>query len=113
QCRDLFFAIVDHSRIAEDYDRSIVHRMMERGTRQHKSVNERDCDAHIDSLTHIAQHSTGLRTVNDELVINARVTRGNNHRLAIKDKTDVTDEAFIQDLIDNFAIMTAALGQAL
>src|ERR1700677_507102 len=42
-----------------------------------------------------------------------RVIRGNHERLAVDDETHVTDEALIQNGVDRFAVILAAVGESL
>src|SRR5436190_15749959 len=51
--------------------------------------------------------------MNDQMLVDARVTGRDHHRLPIQDKADMADKRFIQDLIDDLAIVAAAFWQAL
>src|SRR5438067_1098237 len=109
----LLFSIVDDRRPTEDHYRSIVHRMMKCGSCQHQSVDQSHCDANINSLPQHAQHATGLRTMNDQFVFDACVAGRNHKWLAVNDESNMANKTFVQDSIDNFALMTAALRQSL
>src|ERR1700677_5261663 len=46
-------------------------------------------------------------------LVDPRVIRGNHERLAVDDETHVTDEALIQNGVDRFAVILAAVGESL
>src|SRR5713226_1045288 len=49
--------------------------------------------------------------MNEESIARARVAGGNDDWLAVNGKADMTDEAFVENLIDRPASERAALGQ--
>ena len=48
--------------------------------------------------------------MNVEFVINTRVARRYHNRMRINYKTDMTNETFVQNSVDSFAIEMTALG---
>src|SRR5689334_13327112 len=82
--------------------------MMKRGSREHERVKQRHRHTRVDSVCERAQHAARLRTVNVELVVNAGIARRDHHRMTVDDKTDMTNETFVQDFVDSFAIEVAA-----
>src|SRR6266478_116429 len=86
---------------------------MKSRARQHQSIDQSHRHADIDSLPQCPQHPAGLRTVNDESISHARVAGGNYEGLSVNSKADVTDKTLVQNLVDYFSIVAAALRQAL
>jgi hypothetical protein len=82
--------------------------MMKSRSREHESVEQRDGYTRVESTCERAQHSARLRTVNVELVVNARIAGRYHDRMAVNHKTDMTNESFIQDSVDSFAVEVAA-----
>ena len=50
--------------------------------------------------------------MNEEIVVNSRVARGDHKRLSINDKSDVADKTLVKDSVNSFAIEMTALGQS-
>src|SRR6266571_5683049 len=86
--------------------------MMKGRTCQHETINQSHRDAYIEALRESAQHAAGLRAVDIQLVSDTRVSRGNDEGPAVHRKADMTDEAFVQDLIDEIPIIDSALGKS-
>src|SRR5207244_4704738 len=87
--------------------------MMKGRTCQHETIKQSHRDAYVDAFRESAQHAAGLRAVNVHLVFDARISRGNDEGPAVHRKADMTDEAFVQDLIDEIPIIDPALGKTL
>src|SRR5436309_6285013 len=81
---------------------------MKSRTGQHQTINQSHCEADLNSLPQRAQHATGLRAMNEHLVTEARVTGGNHEWLAINREANMADETFVENLIDQFAVVAAA-----
>src|SRR5439155_23281526 len=82
-------------------------------TGQHQTINQSHCEADLNSLPQRAQHATGLRAMNEHLVTEARVTGGNHEWLAINREANMADETFVENLIDQFAVVAAAIWKTL
>jgi hypothetical protein len=87
--------------------------MMKRRARQNKAIDQRHRHAQINFPSQRAQHSAGPRTVDDQVVTDARVTGRNHDRLIVGDEPYVTDKTFIEDCVDDFTIETTAFWQTL
>src|SRR2546426_4014446 len=87
--------------------------MMKGGTCQHEPIKQRYRDAHVNALRKRTQHAARLRAVNEQLVFDARITRGNHERPAVNRKANVTNEAFVENLIDEIPIIDCPLGKTL
>ena len=83
--------------------------MMKRRTRQHETINQRHRNAYVDALRERPQHADGLRAMKVHLVFGARVAGRNNKRPALNRKANMTDEAFVQDAVNQLSIKDAAL----
>ena len=83
--------------------------MIEDGAREDKAVGERDGDANGNSITEIAKHAAGRGAVEIESITQTSEECGNHVRLAIHGKSDMAREGFIENLVDAFAIVDAAL----
>jgi hypothetical protein len=113
QSDDFFVVRGDGARGAENNCAAIVHRMMEGGTRENKSIEERDRDADRHTFGEFAQHAAGSGAVDVERVALAAVAGGDHIGLAIESETDVANEGFVENFEDDIAIVGSALGQAL
>src|SRR5688572_14385634 len=87
--------------------------MMEGGTRQHETIKESYCNAYVYILCDRSQHAAGLRTMNVELIVNARVASGNHVWPAIDGETDMADKAFIEDSVNKFTVVNTAFWKTL
>jgi methionyl aminopeptidase len=81
---------------------------MECGTRENESINERDGNANGNSLSGGVQHPAGGSAVNVESVSSAAVAGRNHIRLAIDNEADVANHGFVQDFVNNIAVVVAA-----
>jgi hypothetical protein len=54
-----------------------------------------------------------LGAVNVQLVSDAAVTGGNNHRCSVYNKANVTDKAFVEDFVNQLAVVMPPRGKAL
>ena len=77
-------------------------------SRKHQTINKSNRYTNIDPLCECLQHPTGLRAMDVKIVIDARVTGRYDERLTIDYKTNVTDETFVENGIDRFAIEVSA-----
>src|SRR5260370_19101256 len=84
---------------------------MKSRTGQHQTVNQSHREADLNSLPQRAQHGTGLRAMNEQLVANARGTCGNHEWLAVNREANMADETFVKNLIDQLAVVAAAIWQ--
>jgi hypothetical protein len=87
--------------------------MIERRPGQHQTVDQSHRYADIDSLPQTAEHPAGLRPMDYDAISHASVAGGNYERFSVDSKADVTDETFIQNLVDYNSIIAAALRQTL
>src|SRR6185503_4771498 len=111
--RHLLLSIFNDPRATEDHHRTIVHRVMKRRPREHQTIDDRHRHTRIETTRQRTQHSTSLRAVDVELVINTGVTSRDHERLTLRRKPDVTDKPLVQNSVDSFAIEMTALGEAL
>src|SRR5579872_7010766 len=86
--------------------------MMEDRTREHESVHKRDRYANVDAASGRTQHAARGRPVDVELVAKARIAGRDREWLAVDDKADVTDVAFVENAVNLIFIVGAALGEA-
>ena len=85
----------------------VVHRAC-----KHEPVEECDRDTHGEALFDLTQHAAGGGAVNIEVCVLAPVGCGNHEGLSVSEEADVTQEAFVEDAIDGFTIVDAAVGLA-
>src|SRR5712691_7925903 len=85
--------------------------MMKRRARQYQTINQSHRDAYVDALRESAQHAAGLRAVDIQLVFDARVAGGNNEGPAVHREADMTDETFVQNLVDEIPVIDASFGK--
>jgi len=90
-------------------DGAVVHGMIEDGAREDKAVGERDGDANGNPITEIAKHAAGRGAVEIESITHTSEKCGNDVGLAVHGKSDMAHEGFIENLVDAFAIVDAAL----
>ena len=81
---------------------------MKRGTREYKPVDDRDRHTGINATRKSFQHPARLRTVNVKLVVNTRITGRYYDRMLVNYKSDMTNETFVQNSVDSFAIKVTA-----
>src|SRR5437867_4417595 len=105
------FAVDDFLCFTEDHYRAIVHRMMKGGAREDEPVEDRHRDAGLDTASQRAQQPGCGRAMEVEIVIHARMDRGDDHRTAFDDETGVTDQRLVEDGVNRVAIVGAALWQ--
>src|SRR2546423_14529449 len=84
---------------------------MKSRTCQHQTVNQSHREADLNSLPQRAQHATRLRAMNEQFVADARVTGGNHKRLAVNCEANMADETFVENVIDQLAVVAAAIWQ--
>src|SRR5436190_14337037 len=95
---------------AEHHYRSIVHRMMKRAARQHQAVDDGHRDAHRRALGDPPQQTAATRAVDVQMIVHPRVDHWHDKRLPLLvDDADVADQRLIDDLMDDLAIVDAAL----
>src|SRR6185503_2811641 len=107
--RHLLLSIFNHPRATEDHHRTIVHRVMKRRPCEHQSIDDRHRHTRIYTPRQRAQHPARLRTMDVELVGDARVARRDHERLPLRRKPDVTDKTLVENSVDSFAIEMTAL----
>src|SRR5205807_10170697 len=100
QGSEFFRWIVDYGCRAENYNRAVVHRVIEDGAGQDQSIEQRDRDADRDALIEVAQHAAGGRTVDVEHVSVAAERSGDDEGLSVSDEADVAKESFVENLVD-------------
>ena len=108
---DFLLAIDDLLRFSEHDDRAVVHRVMERRSRQHQAVEKRDRDAGVDAAAQRPQHSGRRRAVEVEVIADARVDGRDDDRPPFDDESDVADQRLVEDGVDRRSIVIAALRQ--
>ena len=86
--------------------------MIEDGTGEHQSVEQRHSHADRDSFLHLAQHAAGRRSVDVKIPVFAAVRCRDHKRLAIDQKSYVADEAFVEDTVRGLAIINSTFGFA-
>ena len=85
---------------------------MERGAREHETVEQRDGYARIDAALERAEHAAGGGAVEVQRVAFAPVNGGNHDRRAVDDEADVADQRLVEDGVHGFGVVAAALGEA-
>ena len=97
---------------AEDHDRAIVHRMMERGARQDEAVEERHGGRDRDAVAQPAEHPARRGAVHVEGILHPGVRRRQDERLAVVHEAQVADEPFVEDGVHRGPVVGRAAGQA-
>lgn len=93
----LFVVAGDLPGQTEDDGRAVVHGVVKRGPRQHKTVEDRRGDAGRDSVSERAQHAARRRAVKVERVAHAGVDRRDDDGIAVDDESDVADDGLVED----------------
>src|SRR5215472_15774228 len=106
------FAIFHLLRDTKSDHRTIIHRMMERGTSQHQAVDERNGNADGNTFLEFSHHSAGGRSVQVEFVAVATVQRRDHERLAAGLEADVCHKTGVQNRMNRLRVMRAAFWQA-
>ena len=104
-----FLRRIDRSCFAERNDGAVVHGMVENRTREDKTVGESDRNANGKALTEVAEHTAGGGAVEVEGVTHAGEQRGNHVGLAIHGESDVAHKSFVENFVNGFAIIDAAV----
>ena len=99
-------AVQDHA--------AVVHRVVERGAREHERVDVRDGHARVVAgLEQRVQHAVRARAVQVQPVAAARVDRRDHAGLPVVRERDVAQEALVEDRVHDRAVVAAALRAAL
>ncbi len=109
QCRKFFCGIVHQRCHTENNHRPIIHRVIEDGAGEHQSIEQRDRDANRNSAIEVAQHTAGGRAVDVKHVAVASVGSGDDERLSVGDEADMAEKGFVEDLVDDFAVVDSPL----
>src|SRR5205807_5000024 len=103
---------IDASRFSEGHDGTIIHRVVEDGPRENKTVGESDRHANGNAFAQVAEHAAGGGAVKINGVADSPEQSRNDVWLAIHGKTHVADESFVENFVNRFAIIDTALGLA-
>src|SRR5262249_2529912 len=106
---EFFFAIFNRFGSAQDHDRPVVHRVIKNGTCQDKTIQQSDGDTYRYTLIEVAKHAARGGAVDVKVISYAAVAGRDHKRLSIHLKPNVTDKAFVEDLVSNIAIVDATL----
>src|ERR1700722_4686750 len=109
---EFFLQRIDERGFAERHDGAVIHGVIEHRPCKHDAVCQRDCHADFRALADAAEHSAGGGAVKINGVADTRVQRGNHEWLAIRGKADMAHKPFIENLVNGFAVVGAALGFA-
>src|ERR1700756_1391198 len=109
QCGQFFGWIIDQFCRSENDYRAIVHRVVEDRTGEHKSVKQRNRNANGNSGAQVLQHAARRRAVNIKVVADATVAGGNNEWLSVDDEANMTNEALVENLVDDVAVVHGSL----
>ena len=109
KCVEFFGGIVNKNCCSEGDNRAIVHGVIENGTRENKAVGEGDGDANGKAVRKIAQHTAGSGAVEVKRVADAGIHCRDDVGLRVRGKTDMTNEPFVENLVDGGAIVNGAL----
>src|SRR5713101_7121603 len=80
--------------------------------RKHKAIEQGNRQAYLSVGCQCAQHPARCRAVKVEHVATSSICRRNHYWVTGVDEPDMTDESFIQNLVDNVALVSGSLGQA-
>src|SRR5437879_13496499 len=90
-----------------------MHGVMKRRARQYQSIDERHGNARLDAACERPQHAARPGTMHADALANADINGGNNKRLPVHDKADMTDHAGVQNFVNRGPVVDAALRQAM
>src|SRR5882757_11556105 len=76
---------------------------------ENQAVQQRHRDADRQPLLQVLQHPPANRAVDVEPIVDARLSRRDYVRLAVDTESDVTDKGFVDDGVDRFALVAAAI----
>jgi len=85
---------------------------MEGGPRENEAVNERGSHADGNSLAKSAQHAACGGAVQIERIADAAEICRDDEGLAVHSESDMAHEGFVENFVDGFGVVFAALGQA-
>ncbi len=83
--------------------------MIEDRAGENEAIRKCHRDADGNSVACCAQHAAGGGAVEINRVADARKQRGNDVRLAIYGESDVAHVTFVEDLVNGFAVVGAAM----
>ena len=86
---------------------------MRTSSHQDETINESYRNAYRNALRERAQHAADLRTMNVEQVVDPRVARGNHEWPPIDGEANMADKAFIENSVNDVAVINAAVGETL
>src|SRR5207249_11618409 len=89
----------------------VVDGVVERRSREHEPVDERDGQANLDTAGQRTERATGGRAVDVQVVADACLERRHDQGGVVPDDPQVADEGFVQDRIDRGAVVCGTLGQ--
>src|SRR5581483_980799 len=85
---------------------------MKDGLRQDEPVDQRDRDADLTPRLKMLEHPISFGAVQQNAILLPGVQRGNQIRLAVEGKPDVTNQRFIDDRIDCRLVVATAMRDA-
>jgi hypothetical protein len=106
---EFFFWRIDERCFAERHDGAVVHRVVEDGAGQNEAIGKSDRDADGNSSACVSKHAARRGAMKINHVADAREQRGNHVRLAVQGKSDVAHVTFVENFVDGFAVVGAAM----
>src|SRR5258708_22575459 len=109
QSSEFLSRIVNQRCRPQNYYRTVVYRVIKYRAREYQSIKQCYCDTNRDALIEITQHATGGRTVDVQDVSIASIRCWNDKGLPICDETDMAEESFVKNFIDDVTVVDRAL----
>src|SRR5271165_7388206 len=101
--------MVNERSFAQRNNGTVIHGVIEDGARENQAVNQCNGDADGNSGAGASQRAAGRGTVKVNGIIYAREQRGNHERLSFGGETDMADETLVQNLVNSFTVVRAAM----
>ena len=92
-------------RAAEDDDRAVIHRVVERRAGQDEPVDQRHGDADLGPAGHRLEHPAAGRAVHVEPIAHPHVQGRDHERPPVDHEADVTHRRLVEDRVDQGAII--------
>src|SRR5713101_9308591 len=86
--------------------------MARRGGREHNAVEKRHAEAKWRAARERPHQAASDRAMQEQLVTDAYVVCWHDEGLAVHDETDVANKGFIQNTVNQFAVVATAIGLA-
>src|SRR5205085_1536433 len=96
-------------RFAHHHHRAVIDGVARRARRANDAIKERDVQAEGRTTRERLHQPARSRTVEKQFVAHTHVIGRHDNRQAVVDERDLADKSFIEDRVDQFAIVAAAV----